>query len=389
MEQSSPPTANGVPPPPPPPQDKKPRRSRIACAPCSRDKAKCEDTRPCARCVKKGREDQCIDRDAVFPPIVRKRKSVDSEDGKSSDDAGKRSKISDDLISVDSSVSSETSAGTRASSDAFKQMFSMVLKPLFQSFALSASPFFIKEFMIERTNLWRWFLTRMRAILPKMDAMAIREIMMQTAISVSMDPESLRQIADSLENLTWFDISAVLQSKTENFDFPKEVTSLVEEVLGLSRIANTDLAIIYMREQVTEDGKLRMIRSYNQNVTSLFGQTSESIEMLVEQDGTPKAPFVLRYMTPRSIFKIFSYVTAKSLQISWPWFADTVEIIRPDNSIVECFFLSVFHLDIHGTEKENSHVFVIKPPSLTFDPVEFCQATKERAGDRQIRQRTM
>jgi hypothetical protein len=44
---------------------KKSRRARVACVPCSKLKQRCDDSRPCSRCVKKGKEAECVDFQAL------------------------------------------------------------------------------------------------------------------------------------------------------------------------------------------------------------------------------------------------------------------------------------------------------------------------------------
>jgi hypothetical protein len=43
------------------PPTKRPRRARVACVPCSKLKQRCDDRRPCSRCVRKGKGAECVD----------------------------------------------------------------------------------------------------------------------------------------------------------------------------------------------------------------------------------------------------------------------------------------------------------------------------------------
>jgi hypothetical protein len=351
-------------------------RIKVACLPCKMDKSRCDAGRPCTRCTVKGKIHLCIDRPtseipddehvAVQTKIVnqkrpyKKRKSTIEEFERDF----KKQKLSGD---------SKEDFGVQvipSGSDLFKNMFSFLLKPFFQTFAVYSSPFWLKDFITERTDIWRRFLTRMWTLFPREEVLKMRELMVKSAASVVGDSSA------QFSNLSWFEIEGVTQFKTEKFDLPSDAIEVIQKVFKLNSLDNSDLGVLFVKHKVGDHGKLDVTRYLNKNMELIIGRSIESFGDPLESDGTPKTPFLVQVLTTDSLQKLFKYIHPSSVQTELPRFAESIEIIQPDNSLVNCFLLCILNLNSQNEQKETYQLVVLKPRSITFDPEGFSQIAK-------------
>eukprot|EP00475_Leptophrys_vorax_P014288 TRINITY_DN20682_c0_g1_i1.p1 TRINITY_DN20682_c0_g1~~TRINITY_DN20682_c0_g1_i1.p1 ORF type:complete len:463 (+),score=120.71 TRINITY_DN20682_c0_g1_i1:733-2121(+) len=383
-------------------------RIRVACIPCKINKQKCDALRPCTRCVMKGKLHLCVDRasDSILSPdeptalpvvtsnpeevlaevqqnkkTYRKRRKSSSSSSSSqppqppsaspplrpnfpySTTGAKRPKL-------EFFESQQLQLAASAGVDVFKNLFAYVLKPMYVAFAEKTSPFFIQDFIMERRHTWRRYITKMGAFMPKQEALALREFMIQSAASATADEESSQQMIQAFSEIQAYDFTKSVMERTEKFDIPEATWTVIEDIFHVKCLEDTDLAVAHSIQRVTEDGHVELFLYYNRNLERLVGRTVQSFGDQIGPNGEPTTPFIMRVMTNNSLQTVSKFLMAWILREE-SFFTDTVEIIRPDGSILRCFLAIIGGNEAEFEAGESSLVSIYKPCSVTFDPDAF------------------
>jgi hypothetical protein len=395
-------------------------RIRVACIPCRLDKQKCDAPRPCSRCLARNKVHLCIDRaadsilsaddsivsnatsgsqdaDTVMAEIQnlkktsgpqdvsvlaeieesakvlkKRRRNNASEDGSStSETSAKKPKKAKTKKSVDSNSDAQVKSEEHLppGADVFKRMFSMLLKPVYLSIAERKSPFFIQDLIRRETRLWKGFVSMLASLIPMHEVTALQQMMIKSAASATSSEQTAQQMIETFSKVQPFNVINPSLSMAEKFDLCDETFSAIQDIFEIRQIENTDLAVVISKHIIVDDDTVSVQIHYNANLERLFGRTVESFgKGLDPSDGTPKTPFWLRVLTNKSLENVSSFL------LSWvigerTYFAETVEVIQPDGSIIRVYLAIIgIYEYVDGDPVSSANVFIFKPCSLTFDP---------------------
>jgi hypothetical protein len=369
----------------PTPKKEKATRIRVACIPCKLDKLRCDRERPCSRCQSKGKVHLCIDR-PIESSAAEPLKAVEVEVKLTKRPYRKRANRSTGDLQAskskkpkqtDSSNASSTGSVTEdvPSGEAFKMMFSLLLKPTYTQFIEQSSPLWMKELITEKTDLWRRFLTKLRSIFPMNEALEMKEKIIKAAASTAPDEVSFHQCIESFSKITWFEMGNLIVDKSEQFRISPETFQIIKRTFNIDSLDNSDLAIAQTSHFIDSEGLMAARQCNNENLERLMGRDIHSFGPVINADGTPRTPFILQILTNNSLQRMFKNLTTSSLDLVNPQISpsghilleDTWELIRPDSSQVRCYALLMLDSEGH----DYIITMVLRPCSFTFDPEKY------------------
>jgi hypothetical protein len=342
-------------------------RIRTACMPCKLGKLKCEDNRPCFRCVAKDKVHLCVDssqakeQPETIQPIV-------SEITKQKRKYKKRKRNEDESVEDENDQSKKTGANSEVQ---FKKMLFSLMKPQIINATEQRSPFFLKEFLLENQFKWRTFLTKMRMFFPQQQAAVLKEEIIKNAVSAEPDPKAAEELRATLMGLDGFQVASSLHSKVNSFDLDSARLGIIQETFNVINVERSDLAVVMIHTINLENDKVKIEVSFNENVEKIIGASVESFKMdEIASDGTLPGPLMLRVFSKDSIHRFAEKMHGNLFSSEMRSFIIPVNITQPDGSEMKCKLLAIAKFDFRDADKFESPelTVVLKPKSATFDP---------------------
>jgi hypothetical protein len=296
-----------------------------ACGPCSRRRQKCDDNRPCSRCIVKGCEDECINSDDAPPPKVKEEvppppstlspakasKQKDSDYVLPGKLRGRRKNLMSDLevamIPVDQSASRELlleSIGessspltwSRTFSDFFRiakwnlirlgalylqqnHLTSLWVEPLPKEVFRVAMEFpnrysgaFFADFLIHQPLSWKWFLHSLEFLLDSPTTKLLQERIIQRAIDDATVDDLSRQMLVTMKEFPGFNKPTLVFMRNNHLKLSEEEKNIINSLFNVNSIEDSDVAMYQIREFFdTDTMSFKVLVELNEQMEALGG----------------------------------------------------------------------------------------------------------------------